>query len=143
VRKHAFHWRYDTPEELALLNELWPLVSLRLNFFTPTRKPTGYTTGPDGRRRRVYDSPKTPWKRVLDADVLTDDRIADAQVRLQGVNPADLTRQINQVQTRLTGYARAKTDALAAGKPLDLEALHASINRLANTKRKPSRAQNV
>jgi transposase InsO family protein len=39
VRKHAFYWRYDTPAELELLNELWPLVSLRLNFFTPTKKP--------------------------------------------------------------------------------------------------------
>lgn len=30
VRKHAFHWRYDTTEELTLLNELWALVPLRL-----------------------------------------------------------------------------------------------------------------
>lgn len=49
VRKHAFHWRYDTGRELALLNELWPLVSLRLNFFTPTKKPVGYDTTADGR----------------------------------------------------------------------------------------------
>jgi len=143
VRKHAFYWRYDTAEELALLNEMWPLVSLRLNFFTPTRKPTGYTTGPHGRRRRVYDNPKTPWQRVLDSDVLTDDQITQAELRVHGVNPADLTRQINQIQLRLTGYARAKTEALAATKPLDLEALQASINRLATTKRKPSRAHNT
>jgi len=25
VRKHAFYWRYDTPEELELLNRLWEL----------------------------------------------------------------------------------------------------------------------
>ncbi|MFT4156498.1 MAG: transposase family protein, partial [Microbacterium sp.] len=50
VRKHAFYWRYDTAEELSLLNELWRLVSLRLNFFTPTKKPTSYATTADGRR---------------------------------------------------------------------------------------------
>lgn len=38
VRKHAFYWRYDTVAELALLDRLWPVVSLRLNYFTPTRK---------------------------------------------------------------------------------------------------------
>lgn len=141
VRKHAFYWRYDTPAELALLNELWPLVSLRLNFFTPTRKPIDYRTSADGRRRRVYDAPKTPWQRVLDSAILTDDRTAEVYARVQGVNPADLTRQINQIQTRLTGIARAKTEALAAGKPLDLEALQSSIDRLTTTKRKPSRAQ--
>ncbi|KBA14257.1 hypothetical protein [Mycobacterium tuberculosis] len=42
VCKHAFHWRYDSTEELELLNQLWQLVSLRLNFFTPTKKALGF-----------------------------------------------------------------------------------------------------
>jgi len=37
VRKHAFYWRYDTTAELALLVELWPLVSMRLNWRRPCR----------------------------------------------------------------------------------------------------------
>lgn len=119
VRKHAFYRRYDTPAELALLNELWPLVSLRLNFFTPTRKPVDYATGADGRRRRVYDTPKTPWQRVLDAAILTDGQITKGRARVDGINPADLTRQINHVQTQLAATARSKTEALAAAKPLD------------------------
>lgn len=143
VRKHAFYWRYDTPAELALLNELWPLVSMRLNFFTPTRKPIDYTTTAEGRRRRVYDDPKTPWQRVRDADILTGDQIAEAATRIEGVNPADLTRQINQIQARLANIARAKTEALSTAKTLDLESLQPSINRLAPAKRKPTRAQNV
>ena len=44
VRKHAFYWRYDTAAELKLLGRLWRLVSLRLNFFTPTKKAVGHTT---------------------------------------------------------------------------------------------------
>ncbi len=143
VRKHAFYWRYDTPTELVLLNEMWRLVSLRLNFFTPTRKPIDYRTSTDGRRRRVYDDPKTPWQRVLDAEILTDAQITEAQGRVTGVNPADLTRQINQIQSRLTAISRTKTEALAAGKPLDLASLEPSINRLATTKRKLSRAHNT
>lgn len=143
VRKHAFYWRYDTPDELALLNELWSLVMMRLNFFTPTRKPIGYVTMDNGRRRRVYDDPATPWQRVQTSAILTNAQIADFEKRIAGVNPADLTRQINQIQTRLTEIAQAKTEALAAGKPLDMESLQASINRLATKKRKPSRAQNV
>ena len=65
VRKHAFYWRYDTSEELALLGELCRLVSLRLNSFTPTNKPIGYATATNGQRTRVYDTPRTPWQRVL------------------------------------------------------------------------------
>jgi hypothetical protein len=143
VRKHAFYWRYDTPAELALLNELWPLVSVRLNFFTPTRKPVGYTTTANGRRRRLYDDPKTPWQRVRDTGILTENQIVDVSKRIEGVNPADLTRQINQIQTRLTNTARAATEALSTAKTFDLESLQPSINRLAPAKRKPSRAQHV
>ena len=42
VRKYAFYYRYDTPEELRVLNRLWPLVNDRMNFLTPTKKPIGW-----------------------------------------------------------------------------------------------------
>jgi hypothetical protein len=64
VRQHALSWRYDTAGELELLDRLWRLVSLRLNYVTPTRNAVGYTTAADGRRKRIYAKPKTPWQRV-------------------------------------------------------------------------------
>ncbi|HHT8960850.1 TPA: hypothetical protein ACT5CZ_007251, partial [Burkholderia cenocepacia] len=42
VRKYAFYYRYDTPEERAVLGRLWPLVNDRMNYLTPTKKPIGY-----------------------------------------------------------------------------------------------------
>jgi len=134
VRKHAFYWRYDTPEELALLGQLWPLVSMRLNFFTPTKKPTGYATAADGRRTRLYDAPKTPWQRVQDSGVLTDEQTRTVQARIDGVNPADLTRRINQIQLRLTDISRDKTEAMTASRHLDMAPLEPSIRRLQTTK---------
>ncbi len=133
VRKHTFHWRYDTSAELALLNELWQLVSLRLNFFTPTKKPIGYTTGPSGRCTRRYDTPATPWQRVLASGLLTDEQAATTQARIAGVNPADLTRQITQIQHRLIKLSQHKTNALAATRGLDMTSLTPSIQRLRTT----------
>lgn len=130
VRKHAFYWRYDTSEELGLLGQLWPLVSLRLNFFVPTKKPVEYATTSDGRRRRVYDSPRTPWRRVLDSRLLTDDQVTAISERVDGVNPADLTRQINQIQMRLIELSKSKTEAMAASRHLDMASLKPSMNRL-------------
>lgn len=130
VRKHAFYWRYDTPAELALLNELWALVSLRLNFFTPTKKPIGYSTTTDGRRKRLYDAPSTPWQRVQAAGILNDAQTAQAQARITGINPADLTRQINQIQLGLIEHAKAKTEAMTARRHLDMTSLEPSIRRL-------------
>lgn len=134
VRKHAFYWRYDTPDELALLNELWALVSLRLNFFTPTKKPISYATTDDGRRKRRYDNPATPWQRVLASAILNDEQVDTVRSRIAGINPADLTRQINQIQTRLTDLSRAKTQALTASRHLDMTSLEPSIRRLQTTK---------
>lgn len=133
VRKHAFHWRYDTPAELALLGELWPLVSMRLNFFTPTRKPIGYSTTVDGRRKRLYDKPRTPWQRVLESGLLDDEQTQAGHARIAGVNPANLTRQINAIQLRLIELSRDKTNAMTTGRHLDMAALEPSIRRLQTT----------
>ena len=134
VRKHAFYWRYDTPEELELLNRLWQLVSLRLNFFTPTKKAVGYTAAANGRRKRIYDKPATPWQRLQASDVLDAQQLSAVVARIQGINPADLTRQINTIQMRLLDLAKTKTEALAAARHIDLQALDPSINRLAKAK---------
>lgn len=134
VRKHAFYWRYDTPQELELLNRLWPLVSLRLNFFTPTKKPIGYTTTAQGRRKRIYDKPATPWQRLQASGVLDAQQLSAVAARIEGINPADLTRQINAIQMQLLDLAKTKTEALAAARHVDLAALQPSINRLAKTK---------
>jgi hypothetical protein len=142
VRKHAFHWRYDTADELNLLNQLWAAVSLRLNFFTPTRKAVGYDTTATGRRKRVYDKPKTPWQRVLESGVLDTAQEAAVAARIVGINPADLTREINAIQMQLLDLAQGKTEALAAARHIDLEALRPSINRLARpSNQAPARAQ--
>ena len=133
VRKHAFYWRYDTTAELALPGELWPLVSMRLNFFTPTKKPTSYATGTDGRRKRLYDKPRTPWQRVQESGLLTAEQVRAAHTRIAGVNPADLTRRINQIQLRLTELSRNKTEAMTASRHLNMASLEASIRRLQTT----------
>lgn len=134
VRKHAFHWRYDTREELTLLEELWPLVTMRLNFFTPTKKPVGYDTAVDGRRKRLYDKPKTPWQRVLDSGLLNEEQTQTVQARIAGVNPANLTRQINAIQLRLIDLSRDKTEAMTASRHLNMASLEPSIRRLQKTK---------
>lgn len=134
VRKHAFYWRYDTPQELALLNELWVLVSLRLNFFTPTKKPVGYARTADGRNKRIYDKPATPWQRLQTSGVLDAQGLSAVAGRIEGINPADLTRQITAIQMQLLDLSKTKTEDLAAARHLDLQALHPSINRLAKTK---------
>lgn len=130
VRKSAFYYRYDNAEELVLLNQLWELVELRLNFFTPTRKPVGYASSKTGHRKRLYDKPKTPWQRVQDSITLTSEQKTGIETKICDVNPADLTRRINTIQNDLIQSARDKTHALTTARQLDLTQLEPSIRKL-------------
>ena len=120
VRRYGFYWRYDTPEALTLLNQLWPLVNDRLNFFTPTKKPVDWSTDAAGRRKRLYDNPKTPFDRLLAAGVLSPAQETELLARRDRLNPADLARNIQSIQDRLTGLARDRTLTLQTetDKPL-------------------------
>lgn len=56
------------------------------------------------------------------------------QARIAGLNPADLSGRINQIQLRLTDLARDKTKAMTASRHLDTTSLKGSIRRLQTTK---------
>lgn len=113
VRRHAFHYRYDTAIELRLLNELYDLVRIRFNMFTATTKAIGWRRNRNGNAVRVYDKPRTPYLRVLDSDVLSQQKRAELETLFEATNPAELTRRITDVQTRLIYLAAAKTDVLS------------------------------
>lgn len=112
VRRYGFYHRYDTPTELALLNQLWPLVNARLNFFTPTKKPIGWSTDTVGRRKRLYDKPRSPYQRLLAAGVLSPAQEAELATYKASLKPATMARQITTIQAELTRLAGHKTRRL-------------------------------
>jgi len=120
VRRHGFYWRYDTADELTLLNQLCPMVNDRMNYFTPTKKPIGWDMTKTGRRKRVYDEPRTPLDRLLAARILSPGQESELRARREKLNPAELARGIQSVQDRLTGLAQRKTETLeeAIQRPL-------------------------
>ena len=128
VRKYAFYYRYDTPEERAVLNRLWPLVNDRLNYLTPTIKPTGYASSGDGRRRRLYDTPQTPLDRLLATDTLSRAQQAELTAYRDSLNPAKIAREIADLQNRLLLLAKEKTEQLyLAAIPTALPDIHKGI----------------
>ena len=128
VRKYAFYYRYDTGEERAVLNRLWPLVNDRLNYLTPTIKPIGYSSSVDGRRRRLYDAPQTPLQRLLAAGTLNPAQQAELVDYRDSLNPAKIGRQIADLQAVLLRLAKDKTEQLyLASIPCALPDVHKGI----------------
>lgn len=112
VRRYGFYYRYDTDEERAVLNRLWPLVNDRLNYLTPTKKPVGFGTDRNGRRTRIYDKPATPLDRLLAAGVLSPAQRAELIAYRDSLNPAQIARQIADLQAVLLKLAKDKTEQL-------------------------------
>jgi len=112
VRKYGFYYRYDTAEERAVLNRLWRLVNDRFNYLTPTKKPVGFGSDRNGRRIRLYDSPKTPLDRLLAANVLAPTQRAEMVAYRDGLNPAAIGRRIADLQAVLLKLAKNKTEQL-------------------------------
>lgn len=109
VRRHAFRYRYETATELQLLNQLWPLVMARKNHLLPCVKAIGWTTTSAGRKKRVYDKPKTPYQRLVDSGVLDPATRARLAAEHDRLNPADLARRITDIQNQLIRLAERRT----------------------------------
>lgn len=109
VRRHAFRYRYESEAEMTLLNELWSLVMARKNHLLPCVKATGWTHTTAGRKKRIYDKPRTPYQRLLDAGVLDEKTRTRLEREHAGLNPARITRRINQTQQQLIELATART----------------------------------
>ncbi|WGH89962.1 integrase [Auritidibacter ignavus] len=109
VRKYGFYYRYDTAEELGLLQHLWPLVNDRRNFFTPAKKPTGWSTDAVGRRKRLYDHPITPYQRLLDSGILSPAQQQELTQYKASLDPAAIAIDIDHIQHQLVKLATAKT----------------------------------
>ncbi len=56
-------------------------------------------------------------------DALDAQHLSVMAARVDGINPADLTRQINAIQMQLLDLAKAKTEALAAARHVDLASI--------------------
>jgi hypothetical protein len=106
VRQQVGYGRYDTQEELACLAELYGHLRLYVNFFQPQMKLVAKTR--EGARvHKRYDSARTPYRRVLAADV--GDAVKEELTRIYlELNPVELQRAIGRCQDRLLEIGRTK-----------------------------------
>jgi len=101
VRKLVGYYRYDTKEETDILNSLYR-NELRLfkNFFQPVMKLKDKVRE-GGKIHRRYDTPKTPYHRVMESKVVLEETKERLSALYRSLNPAKLKRDIDKKLTLL------------------------------------------
>lgn len=100
VRQNVGYGRFDTPEELEVLNRIHVLVRLHTNFFMPSAKLISKTRNGSKVTKR-YDAHQTPYRRVLASEHVPDEVKEALTEQFLSLNPADLMRRIGKLQKKL------------------------------------------
>ena len=109
VRRTVGYWRYDTPGEVALLNQIWVALSPLINLFTPQQKLLTKTRV-GAKVTKTYDTAHTPYQRLLGHPEALDEIDAGRlATQLEATNPAAVRRQVGQLCATLLQRVRRKT----------------------------------
>lgn len=100
VRRAVGYLRYDTAEELDILNELYIYLDYYTNYFQPVLKlKSKIRTG--SKVTKKYDVARTPFRRALESKYTGDKIKAKLKRQYDSLNPADLKRKISKLQDKL------------------------------------------
>jgi hypothetical protein len=100
VRRAVGYYRYDTAEQLDLLNRLYAVMHYYVNFFIPVMK-LEEKVRHGSKVKRVYDKPQTPYARVLACPDLPEEHKAELRETYAMLDLVDLRRQFNELQAAI------------------------------------------
>jgi len=89
VRKAVWYLRYDTEEEVLLMNKIYQSLRLFTNFFLPVMQLT-HETRQGARVTRSYDTPCSPYERVLASPCITEEAKEAPRAQERHLDPVAL-----------------------------------------------------
>jgi hypothetical protein len=100
VRRAVGYGRYDSPEQLALLDALYTHLRLYVNFFLPVMK-LKEKERLGSKVKRLYDDPQTPYARLLASDDISEEDKAELKEAYGYLDLLALRRRIDDLQEEL------------------------------------------
>lgn len=105
VRHWVGYLRYDQPEQVVILNQLYLVLEDYINFFLPSQKCIGKErTG--SKYKRIYDKSQTAYQRVLAHPSIPEEVKTRLKKKYDTLNPKTLKKQLEQLQARLLSSYR-------------------------------------
>lgn len=100
VRRWVGYGRYDTEEQVDILNELYEVLRLYTNFFLPVMK-LKEKVRIGSKVIKKYDKPATPYQRVLKAKDVSKEAKGKLKKQYKTLNLVLLKKQIDAILKRL------------------------------------------
>ena len=100
VRKAVWYLRYDTEDEVLLMNTIYESLRLFTNFFLPVMQLT-HKTRQGAKVTRSYGAPCSPYERVLASPCITEEAKEALRRQEQHLDPVALHDTILEDQRHL------------------------------------------
>jgi hypothetical protein len=110
VRELVGYYRYDTPAELAKLNQIWELDAVFANYFLPQQKLV-FKQRSGAKVIKRYDRAATPHQRATAHPAVRKRPVITMNATFKRLKPATLSRQILALTGELETLATAKAAA--------------------------------
>jgi len=127
VRKLLGYFRYDTPIEINIINNLYRNeIRLYKNFFQPVMK-LSKKVRIGAKRKRQYEPAKTPFRRLIESNQINKEAKDQLKALYQNLNPAALKRAIDEKILSLYRVYRAKRMKKRSRLPANEEEVYVQV----------------
>lgn len=130
VRQAVGYFRYECPEEVALVAELYDNLRPLVNYFYPSARLVAKERMGGSRIKRVYDSPKSPYRRLLENKAVAPAVKIKLRYCKRNLDPFELKANISRIQEQLIELQKAKAGAILFPGPAYPQAKERMSNRL-------------
>lgn len=109
VRRLVGYHRYDTQEQVTILNRLYGVTDAIDNFFIPSQKLVKKVADTKGKvLRRIHDKPQTPYSRLI-TDRKIDEELKTALTKIKSkLNLVELVQQRDSLLQELRATTKRK-----------------------------------
>ena len=102
MRKLVGYFRYETEEEVSLLNEIYKRADLLDNFFIANFKLKARIKNENGKTvKKVYERPETPYQRLIESEDLEEEQKGKLRELYKSLNMVKLREEIERLTKEL------------------------------------------
>ena len=121
VRKLVGYFRYDTQEEVCLLNKIYEVADTLENFFVPTMKLKCKIRDERGRVvKKVYEQAKTPYQRLIESPEVPAEVKEQLNRTYKSLSLVELKQRLDELLVRLLSRKLIRKQKRLYGQKYDL-----------------------